>query len=227
MYVSPLEGQVGALRPASRDIPMVCAGPLSAALLLSLLDEIDYGVLLLNADARILHMNQLARAALTAGDAVWIDAGRLSAQCEQDEEVLAGALAACARGVRSLVSLDCNAGDFTLSFVPLNHAAQMAGQNGASTMVMMGRRTPCEPLTLQQFGRQRRLTRSEQALLPAICGGLSAEDIAVQMRMSVNTVRTHLGHIRTKTRVNSMRQLATLLTRLPPIRPFFKATQAD
>lgn len=227
MYLSPLEGNaIAARRSTARGQPPgqtpACAFPLSPALLLGLLEEIDYGMLVLDADARVLHMNQLARLELLSGQTLYLVHEQLNAHLPQDQAYLERALADCARGVRSLLPLGCNTGQVTMSFIPMSAQADSFGRSSGVTLAMLGKRESCEALTLQQFGRHCRLTRCEQALLPGIMRGLSADDIAAQLHTSVHTVRTHIGHIRTKTRVTSMRQLATILTRLPPIRPLVK-----
>ncbi len=223
MYVSPLEGNaIAARRNTARNMPAACAFSLSPALLLGLLEEIDYGMLVLDANARVLHMNQLARLELLTGKTVCLVDERLTAHLPPDQAHIERALADSARGMRSLLPLGRNTGEVTISFIPVCAEADSFGRSGGLTLAMLGKRESCEPLTLQQFGRHCRLTQCEQALLPAIMRGLSADDIAAQLQTSVHTVRSHLGHIRAKTRVTSMRQLATVLTRLPPIRPLVK-----
>ena len=232
MYVSPLEGNAIAARQSTvRSMPVACGFALSPSLLLGLLEEIDYGMLVLDASARVLHMNQLARLELLSGKTVCVVDERLTAHLPQDQVDIARALADSARGVRSLLPLGSHSGrntgrslgEVTISFIPLCAQEDSFGPSGGYTLAMLSKRESCEPLTLQQFGRHCRLTQCEQALLPAIMLGLSAEHIAAQSQTSVNTVRTHLGHIRAKTRVTSMRQLATVLTKLPPIRPLVKS----
>lgn len=228
MYVSPLDGNaIAARQSTARSMPVACGFPLSSALLLGLLEEIDYGIVVLDASARALHMNQLARLELLTGTVLRLVDDRLTARLPQDQAHIERALADSARGVRSLLPLGSDSGrtlgEVTISFIPLGAQADGFGPSGGYTLAMLGKRESCESLTLQQFGRHCRLTHCEQALLPAIMLGLSADDIAAQSQTSVNTVRTHLGHIRAKTQVTSMRQLATVLTRLPPIRPLVKS----
>ena len=197
---------------------------LQANLLVSMLDEIDYGLLVLGADARILLANQLARLELRGERFVRRRQDKLAPNSARDGAKIEGALAKVRRGLRSLVTFSAADAELALSFVPLNSDAQPAAQipDVPLALVIFGRRDACEALTLHQYGRLHGLTGAEQALLPAIIRGLSVEAIAQQQCVSLSTVRTQLGSIREKTGAKSLRSLTARLTSLPPIRPSYK-----
>lgn len=194
---------------------------LKSTVFAGVLDEIDYGLLILGTDAQILFANQLARQELGGEQFVRRRQDRLASSSARHDSKIEAALGNVRRGLRSLVTLGGADGVLALSFVPLNSTAQ-AEPPLASTplaLVIFGRRDACEALTLQQYGCLCGLTGAEQALLPAIIRGLSVDAIARQQHVSLSTVRTQLSSIREKTGVKSLRSLSARLTSLPPIRP--------
>ena len=197
---------------------------LQAGLLVNMLDEIDYGMMVLSADAQILHANQLARLELDGERFVRRRLGKLVSDCAHHGAKVEAALVNIRRGQRSLVTLSSSDGDISLSFVPLHPGGPAAAQtpDAPLALVIFGRRDACEALTLQQYARLHGLTGAEQALLPAVIRGLSVEAIAQQQCVSRSTVRTQLGSIREKTGAKSLRSLTARLITLPPIRPSLK-----
>lgn len=200
---------------------------LQSALLVSMLDEIDYGLAVVGADAQILLANQLARLELATERFVRRRQDKLAPVSARHGAKIEEALGNVRRGLRSLVTFSAADAELALSFVPLDSGAQAAAQSADAplALVMFGRRDACEALTLHQYGRLHGLTGAEQALLPAIIRGLSVEAIAQQQCVSLSTVRTQLGSIRGKTGAKSLRSLTARLTSLPPIRPTYKQAQ--
>lgn len=200
------------------------AAALHASLLVGMLDEIDYGLVVIGSDARILLANQLARMELGGERFVRRHQDKLAPSVARYGSKLEAALGGVRRGLRSLVTFSVADAELALSFVPLNSGMQGAAQlaDAPLALVLFGRRDACEALTLQQYGQLHGLTGAEQALLPAIIRGLSVEAIAQQQGVSLSTVRTQLGSIREKTGAKTLRSLTARLTSLPPIRPSCK-----
>jgi len=201
---------------------------LHATLLLSMLDEIDYGLVVLGADARILLANDPARLELGGERFVRRRQDRLTPSSARHGAKLEAALANVRRGQRSLVTFSGADGELALSFVPLNSGLRSAAEipEAPLALLIFGKRDACEALTLQQYGQLHGLTGAEQALLPAISRGLGVEAIAQQQCVALSTVRTQLGSIREKTGVTSLRMLMARLNNLPPLRPSRFLTQA-
>ncbi len=202
------------------------SGNLHAGMLMGLLDEIDYGLIVVDTDAKILHANQLARQELGVERFLRRRQDRLAASAARHGSKLDAAFANVRRGQRSLVALSGSDGELALSFVPLNAGAPSAAPDAPFALVVLGKRDACEALTLQHYGQIHGLTGAEQALLPAIMRGLSVDAIAQQQRVALCTVRTQLGSIREKTGATSLRVLMARLTSLPPIRPLQERFQA-
>ena len=199
-------------------------GDLQTAVLLGMLDEIDYGLMVLGADAQILLANQLARLELGGERFVRRRQDKFAASSARHGSKIETALGNIRRGQRSLITLSGSDGELALSFVPLNSGAQTA--DAPLALVILGKRDACEALTLQHYGQLHGLTGAEQALLPAILRGLSVEAIAQQQCVALSTVRTQLGSIREKTGATSLRMLMARLTSLPPIRASHTLLQA-
>ena len=201
---------------------------LQATLLVRMLDEIDYGLVVLGADGQIMLANHPAQLELGGERFVRRRRDRLAASAARHNAKIETALEDVRRGRRSLVTLAGSDGELALSFVPLNPGAGSLLQSAGAPLilVMFGKREGGEALTLRQYGRLHGLTGAEQALLPAIIRGLSVEAIAREQCVAVSTVRTQLGSIRAKTGVDSLRTLMARLNSLPPIRPAFKQAHA-
>jgi len=202
------------------------AGALLADVLVCMLDEIDYGLMVLGADARILFANQAARLELGGERFVRRRQDMLAASSARHGAKIEAALEGIQRGRRSLVTLSGTDGELALSFVPLHSSVQSAVQipDAPLALLILGKCDACEAPTLQEYGRLRGLTGAERALLPAIIRGSSVKIIAQQQRVAVNTVRTQMASIRDKTGVKSLRTLMSRLSSLPPIR--FSPTQS-
>lgn len=188
------------------------------AVLARVLEEIDYGLLVLGTGAQILFANQTARLELGGERLVRRRMGRLVPCSASHGATIEAALANVRRGQRSQVTLGGKDGELVLSFVPLNAGAQFGARvaNAALALVILGKRDAGETTTLQEYAQVHRLTGTEQALLPAIVRGLSVKAIANQRNVSVNTVRAHLCSIRAKTGARSLRMLMACLTGVAP-----------
>lgn len=194
------------------------------AMLANMLDEIDYGLVVVDCDATILFANHLARQELVRAHWVQQTGLRLDACDEAGALKIDRAMQDIARTRRSLISLDGGGGSLALSFVPLACAAGAASRqaNGQGALVAFSKRAACESLTLRLFGEMHGLSSAENELLPAISRGLSVENIALQQHVAVSTVRSQVYSIRAKTGCSSVRALMARLITLPPIRPALK-----
>ena len=188
------------------------AGPWLAAML----DEIDYGMLLVGAGSTLLYSNHAARQALAGAHALRVDAGLLRPRHPQDVAPLADALAAAARGRRSLVMLGQDETRISVSVVPLADNADRSHAS-APTLLVLGRREMCPPLSVRGYARELALTPTETRVLELLCEGWLPADIAERQHVALSTVRTQIGSIRAKTGAASIRELVRQVARLPPL----------
>ena len=229
MYGSSLENW-GLIAGAQKS-PAWNADPFAlSGLLASMLDEIDYGLVVLAQDATILLANQLARDELAREKWVRQTGKRLDGcECDSygggDAALIEHALQDALRGRRSLISLGGRTHSLALSFVPIQVPCDPAlpYSKCPAALVVFGKQAVCEKLTLRMFGDIHGLSGAENQLLPAISCGLSAHAIAQQQHVAVSTVRSQLHSIRAKTGVKSVRTLMARLITLPPVRPLLKS----
>lgn len=188
-------------------------GRLDAQTLGRVLDEIDYGVLLVDAAARPLYANARATRECSSEGGLQIDQGRVRPRSPQHRPAFSNALQASLYGRRSLLAMDAAGTRLSLAVVPLGGA-----QPGApATLLTLGKQRACEPLSIELFARAHRLTAAESAVLGGLSSGLRPADIARQAGVTIATVRTQISVIRAKTATSSICELLHRLAALPPV----------
>lgn len=181
-------------------------------LLASALDELDYGLLVVDAGARLLHANQAGHQhCADPQGACTLAAGRLAARAEGDDAVLQRAIQQSARGARrNLLRLGGPGATETVAVVPL-------GSGPDAVLVVFGKRQVCEVLSVEHYARAHGLTHAEGMVLAALCDGDNPAGIARRFGVAVSTVRSQIASIRQKTRAASIRDLVRQVAVLPPI----------
>jgi DNA-binding CsgD family transcriptional regulator len=185
-----------------------------AAWLMHMLDEIDYGMLLVDARSQLSYMNHAARLELDGRHPLQAVDNTLRTLRPQDTQPLSDAMAAAQRGLRRLVTLGEGAHRVCVSVVPLQ-AGTVEGS--PVTLLVLGKRQMCEQLSVQGFARSVSLTPAETRVLERLCGGVRPSEIAQQAGVKVSTVRTQIGSIRAKTGAASIRELVRQVAVLPPL----------
>ena len=179
-----------------------------------MLDEIDYGMVLLSEAGQVLHVNHAAKAELDGDHPLQLQGRELRARLAQDVAPLGDALLAAQRGLRRLLTLGERESPLSLAVVPLGALATGAGQ---ATLLLLGKRRVCERLSVQWFARTHALTPAETRVLEALCQGLEPREVAEQNGVGLATVRTQIGSIRAKTGTDSIRDLVRRVAVLPPM----------
>lgn len=180
------------------------------------LDELDYGILLLDAEGQLLLLNRAARAELDEQHPLQVLGRQLRTRWSQDVGPLQDALAsAAARRLRRLLSIGREPGQrVTIAVVPLREP-DIEGR--VLTMVTLGKRRICERLSVQWFAQLHGLTPAEARVLNALCSGLAPRRVAESHGVGLATVRTQLGQIRAKTGARDLRHLVHSVALLPPM----------
>ena len=181
-----------------------------------MLDEIDYGMLLVSAEGQLSYLNHAARLELDGDHPLQLLGRTLRARRPQDVAPLYDALAAAQRGLRKLLTLGEGTQRVCVSVVPLPDT-DVVGPGGAVTLLVMGKRQVCAQLSVQGFARSLRLTPAETRVLEWLCGGVRPNEIASRAGVAVSTVRTQIGSIRAKTGAPSIRELVRQVAVLPPL----------
>lgn len=188
------------------------------ALLAHMLDETDHGMLLIGAGDEVLHSNHAARMTLEGGHPLVVREQELRAHQACDEAALHQALVGARRGRRRMLTLGSGGQQVSISVVPLaSAAARSADEIHDHVLVVLGKRGVCAPLTLQAYARSIGLTGAETQVLELLCSGVTPNEIALQHRVAVCTVRTQIGSIRNKAQADSISDLVRQLALLPPL----------
>jgi DNA-binding CsgD family transcriptional regulator len=213
-----LPTQLPPLRGAPYKGPERRAGVRDPALWMThMLDEVDYGMLLVNEHGQVSYMNHAARLELDAAHPLQVCGGALGAHSAKDVAPLFEALAAAQRGLRKLLTLGRAGLRVSVSVVPLPQGPGASGSSGPATLLMLGKRQVCAQLSVQGFARSQNLTPAETRVLECLCQGVKPSEIAAQAGVQVSTVRTQIGSIRAKTGADSIRDLVRQVAVLPPM----------
>lgn len=187
-----------------------------------MLDEIDYGMLMVTGDGQVSYFNHAARLELDGTHPLQMLGRTLRAHRPQDVAPLYDALAAAQRGLRRLLTLGEGDQRISVSVVPLPRAEGGSDDDGAErrqplVLLVLGKRQVCEQLSVQGFARSVGLTPAETRVLEQLCAGLRPEDIRQRQGVAISTVRTQIGSIRAKTGAASIRELVRQVAVLPPL----------
>ncbi len=202
-------------RPATNDLH---AQP-SADWFALILDQIDYGIVAVDGDGRLLHANRAARHELQGRHPLRIDRRQVCARRADDQSHLERAVVgASARGLRSLLTLGDAEGGASVAIVPIPAAGPAAGgtPRGAALLVV-GRQAVCEELSAQGFARSHGLTLAEAQVLQRLCGGAQPNEIATLQCVAVSTIRSQIVSIRSKTGARNIGALVRQVAALPPL----------
>ena len=183
--------------------------------LAAMLDEIDYGMLLLIDENRVVHANHAARAELDADHPLQLLGDELRLRHGQDVAPLCDALAAASRrGLRKLLTLGEAPNRISVAVVPL---PAFDPQHQHATLLVFGKRQMCEELSVHWFAQAHGLTIAETQVLKALCTGAQPSGIAKSQGVAISTVRTQISSIRSKTGAASIRDLVRQVAVLPPL----------
>lgn len=197
-----------------RDAEAAVAGVDETSLLAAMVDEIDYGLLLLDCQQRVVHANHAARSELHPQHPLQLAEARLQARQTPDAALLRDALAdVFQRGHRKLITVGLPAHRVSISIVPL----APGGAAPSWALVLIGKPQVCQDLSVEAFARAHKLTPVETLVLKGLCRGARPAEIARCHNVALSTVRTHVGSIRSKTSVPSIGALVRTVSMLPPL----------
>jgi len=213
-----LEGELTYSGPERRRGP----GSGLARLLSAVLDEIDYGLVLLAADGHVIHANHAARTALDEDHLLQIFNRRVRARAPMAQATLDNALFAAHRsGQRRMLELDDGGRRCGLSIVPLP-AALSATQHGHAVLIALAREHAGAPLSIAAYALAHKLSARESEVLAALSAGQRPAEIAGRLGVSQATVRSHVHNLKEKTGCRSMVEVVQAVASLPPMQTALK-----
>lgn len=201
----------------SQDATHPDAGPEVLSLLV---DVLGHGVIVVGERGQILHANRAARTELNRRRVLDKVGGEVHAMTPADCKTLQNALGKAVTGKRSLINVSGAGLTLTLAVVPLKPDADVWD---ARIALFFARAEVCESGMFGFFARSYGLTQTEEQVLAILCRGLSTPEIAVQLKVAVSTVRSHVRSLCAKTGSSGVRELVNRVAVLPPVAPLHLA----
>jgi DNA-binding CsgD family transcriptional regulator len=196
---------------------------MDAVLLMAVLNEVDYGLAVVDANTRrLLYANMPAQQALhpdsPQAGGLCVQDGRLCTRTGVPARPLDQALERARMRLRGLLSLDHGNVKTTLAFMPMQPARAMdlAGMP-CQVLLVFSKPKLCDATTITLFAREHGLSCVEGQVLAQLCQGLRPNDIAERHSVQVSTVRTQMRSIRQKTGACSLRDLVKEVAMLPSL----------
>ncbi|MDI1239407.1 MAG: helix-turn-helix transcriptional regulator [Polaromonas sp.] len=185
-----------------------------------LVDVLGHGVIVVGEGGQIIHANRAARTELNRHRVLSRVGGEVQATTPADCKMLQNALGKAVGGKRSLINLSGAGLTLTLAVVPLKPDADAWD---ARIALIFARAEVCESGMFGFFARSYGLTQTEEQVLAILCRGLSTPEIAVQLKVAVSTVRSHVRSLCAKTGSSGVRELVNRVAVLPPVAPLHLA----
>jgi len=179
--------------------------------LLAVLDQIAHGVMVLEEDQTCLHVNFSAQQELGRRRVLERSGSRIQAVTPQGQSQLNSSMQAVRAGRKSLITMNAVGLSLNLMVVPLK------ARSISRALLMFARPAMCDGLVLNSFSARFGLTRSEEAVLAALCQGYNTPEVAQQLGVAVSTVRTHVRNLCAKTGSAGVRDLVQQIATLPPL----------
>jgi DNA-binding CsgD family transcriptional regulator len=176
----------------------------------AILDKIDRGIVVLDKDGAVVDANSIGRQVLASGNGLLVRNGRLSfADAAIDarfERLLMPAGKAdglprvIAASVKRPGSATCRV---HISPIPIDDSQAHAAAYIVVIYAPAEQRAIASEVLLEIYG----LTRAQADVARRLYAGLSVEETATELQLSLNTVRTHLKQIFSKCEVQSQAEL--------------------
>ncbi|MDE2368528.1 MAG: helix-turn-helix transcriptional regulator [Burkholderiales bacterium] len=196
-----------------RPAPSITPSAQALALPLALLDEIECGLIVCDAQGRICHANRAAQRELASAQLLASVDDMLcrvgTGQTELDEALRLAAQ----RGRRNLLRIDRGGDRLLVSVMPF----EAAGHGAAQVLVMLGRRHPCSDLGLEMLATSYGLTLSERRVLAGLVRAVAPRQIAADHGVALSTVRTQISSIRAKLGASNIEGLLLRAAEVPPV----------
>lgn len=210
----PVAGATGGAANDAADGPLADAHDVVTPWLARMLDEVDYGLLLLVDGCQVLHINHAAQQQLHAQHPLQVVGGTLRVREAADLVALHTAIGAARQGQHRLVNMGRGEACVDVAVKPLGPL----GLGGPpATLLSLGKPALCTPLAVQMYARGHGLTPTETRVFDALSRGLDPRDVCAELHVDMTTVRTHLSAIRSKVGVDSVSEVVRRVAVLPPM----------
>ena len=198
--------------------------------LLRLFNELAYGLIVVDANRQVVHINRAARGALAREQRLRVRGRALEAWRERDAKVFADAMHRAFSGRRAAMRIGESKGSTqgttqgSIILVPLPAPVSIGTLNTSQVghIALVFERAACaESLSIAFYAQNHGLTSGEERVLRALNEDQSVGEVASTLGTAISTIRTHVNHIREKTGARSLRALVANLRSVPPLMPAF------
>ncbi len=193
----------------------------ASALKAAALDQSPWGAAIIDADLRVLELNESGAAIVRRADGFAVVQGRITCSRREDQAALTQAVAATLRvppvGIGAIVRVSRPNGAQPYVVRPLGPRGNAAAAGRCLLMIV----DPDEEAhSAQEIWRAMfDLTDCELVIADGLVAGRRINDIALQRGVSVETVRSQTKRLFERLNVSSQTQAAVLLSRAAPFRP--------
>lgn len=196
------------------DVAAAAPLPSRAGLLAKVLDEIDYGLLLVDARGALAYANEPGLREVLGGGSLRLWQGQVQTRSSTDQSAFNAAVAGAMRGLRRMLTLCHDGASVSVAVTPMH-----GGDDGFEPMALLlfGKRQGHPTLSVDFYARTHGLTTAEHNVLKQMTLGHKPLDIARRQGVAISTVRSHIKNIRLKTHTGSIRELLNRVAVLPPI----------
>ena len=181
------------------------------------LDALRQGVMVLDESAGIVATNAVAQQWLSSDNQTFkIRFGRLESLGQAASPSLEQAMAQAKAGLTSAISYRCMAPDGEPSIrsarlAPLKECVVWGLPKTSGRYLLILDPGPCiDDEAFRSFSALFRLTKAEQSILRQLMHNSTAEEAALQLHVSLPTVRTHIQKLRHKTGIRRLPELISM-----------------
>lgn len=216
------------IRRAASISDLLDISALSARQMEAALDVLDTGILLVDANLKVLHANEAGVAALECGKGLATHSGRLTAQWPKTLEAIEAAVARAARSDLamgrsgfSVPAPEDGHPTIILHVLPVCHSpARRELASAATAAIFVSSTTSATTALVDALAALYDLSRAESITLTHIANGQTQSQTAAKLGVSDSTVKTHLSKVFKKTETSRQPELARLVGSLAlAIRP--------
>ena len=193
-------------------------GNVFTALGRSILDRLDRGVVLLDAQGRIVDANSHALHVIRNCNGIRMRAGRLAFTDPELDERMQQAIAGqgpAQRGGRAVLAARVRCKGSDPYRVVVRPVPPDVDERKVAYFALLYAPNGLHGISVEVLRQVYGLTPAQSAVARSLFAGLSVEETAHELELSLNTVRTHLKQIFTKCEVNSQAELLHLLAMGP------------
>ncbi len=186
--------------------------------LLGILDCLPLGIVLVGFGGEVYEMNEHAQEIVSLDDGIWIDHQTLRAHSHSETKHLHALVDRIVDPKRGTLTADNDVfalsrpsllPSFSAMVAPINSRGEEIGEPFAVIFLSdPHRRNDFDPARLERFYG---LTPAEAQLTALLVQGLRLEEAAEKLNVSLNTVRSHLRQIFTKTGTNRQSEVVRII----------------